>query len=85
MHRGRGLSDGKRARTRAEEWVLCEVSGKRGYATRAAAKVARRRHPDGPRLRIYLCDCGHLHLGHLPLRIINGSVTRADVYGGDAA
>lgn len=62
------------------QWVRCETSGKRGYWSRGDAKTARSRQRfEG--LHIYRCaDCGRFHLGHLPLLVTSGVVTRGDYY-----
>lgn len=53
------------------------------YGSKRAAKRARRRISDlGLRpYRCLSCDGAPWHLGHLPARILQGEVSRAEVYG----
>ncbi len=64
----------------AHHFGVCPC-GKRGFADKATAKIARKRID--PALRAYRCpDSGWWHLGHLDDRIIQGIVDRREVYGG---
>lgn len=56
------------------------------YRSKVEAKKARRFIAD-PALRAYKCPrCPNAwHLGHLPARIIEGRMTRGEVYPPDAA
>lgn len=54
-------------------------SKKVGYSTRKKAREVRTRMPDGKGLNIYRCpECAWYHLGHLPQRVKNGEVDKAD-------
>lgn len=68
------------ANPRGLQYAVCEGTGKRGYRSKKDARVARQRHPkDG--LHVYRCDgCGHFHLGHLPLLVRSGVVSRGGYY-----
>jgi hypothetical protein len=60
---------------------MCETSGKRGYRSKADARVARSRQRGYAGLRVYRCSgCGGWHLGHLAVEVIEGAVSRAERY-----
>lgn len=52
------------------------ASGKLQYANRKQAKIARG-HIGDHGLRIYRCECGWLHLGHMPRAVRNGTIDKA--------
>lgn len=61
-------------------WITCPC-GKRGYATKRAARVAAIATPDHQRMRQYRCRQQHgvpalWHNGHLPAVVIRGLITR---------
>lgn len=68
---------------RSSLWdVTCEETGKRKYRTRARARTARSRVPNGRKLGIYFCaHCVGYHLGHLRREIVTGEVSRTEAYG----
>lgn len=67
---------------RADEWMHCDIHGKRGYFSRKAAKAAQRaNHPDDSGMRPYRCDegTGLWHIGHLPDVVKQRGLVAADV------
>lgn len=63
-------------------------TGKRAYATKAAAKDARRwfQRRGGDLLSAYRCEhCSCFHLGHIPDAVRRGDISRGDYYGGREA
>ena len=69
-------------------YVACP-SGKRGYITKAEAKVIARRlrkQGDGSLMNAYRCEaCGLIHLGHLPLAVRTGEVGRREYFSQEDA
>ena len=75
-HRATTEPNRQRAQAYLAEKCAC---GKVRYRTRADAKVALRRDYPGERMNVYECD-GWLHIGHLPRDVVNGTMTRDDIW-----
>lgn len=64
---------------RADYHSICDC-GKRSYATRNDARAARRRTGSSG-LSTYRCKAsGHWHIGHSPIPLKHGVITRDDVH-----
>lgn len=78
--KGGSLSRKRRSSDRPKQlqFAVCEATGKRGYFSKRDARTARARHHQASSLSVFRCDaCGHVHLGHLPLGVRVGMISRS--------
>lgn len=61
-------------------WATCTTCGKRSYLTKHAARQARQLLPDRRGVSVYECG-GYYHIGHLPLAVRRGRMTRGQIFG----